>query len=119
MKQPSVLETRSPWPAFGVLAIGVFLAVLDLFIVNIAFPDIQSSFSPASLSSLSWILSAYAIVFAAVLVPAGKLADIVGRKRIFLAGLLLFLVGSALAAAAPSVDLLIAARLIQAVGGAT
>jgi EmrB/QacA subfamily drug resistance transporter len=111
-------EARSPWRAFGVLAIGVFLAVLDLFIVNIAFPDIQRSFSSASLSSLSWILSAYAIVFAAVLVPAGKLADIVGRKRVFLAGLLIFLTGSALCAAAPSVDFLIGARLIQAVGGA-
>jgi EmrB/QacA subfamily drug resistance transporter len=118
MKQLSGLESKSPWRAFGVLAIGVFLAVLDLFIVNIAFPDIQRSFSSASLSSLSWILSAYAIVLAAVLVPAGKLADIVGRKRIFVAGLFVFLVGSALAAAAPSVDLLIGARLIQAVGGA-
>ncbi|HEU5142472.1 MAG TPA: MFS transporter, partial [Solirubrobacterales bacterium] len=118
MKQPSAPESTSPWRAFGVLAIGVFLAVLDVFIVNIAFPDIQRSFPSASLSSLSWILSAYAIVFAAVLVPAGRLADIVGRKRIFLAGLLVFLVGSALAAAAPSVDLLIGARLIQAVGGA-
>jgi EmrB/QacA subfamily drug resistance transporter len=111
-------ETRSPWRAFGVLAIATFLAVLDLFIVNIAFPDIRRSFPSATLSSLSWILSAYAIVFAAVLVPAGKLADIVGRKRVFLAGLLIFLTGSALAAAAPSVDLLIGARVLQAVGGA-
>jgi EmrB/QacA subfamily drug resistance transporter len=111
-------ETKSPWGAFGVIAIGVFLAVLDLFIVNIAFPDIRSSFSSASLSSLSWILSGYAIVFAAVLVPAGKLADIVGRKRVFLAGLLIFLTGSALSAAAPSVDFLIGARVLQAIGGA-
>lgn len=111
-------EVRSPWRAFAVLAIGVFLSVLDLFIVNIAFPAIQISFPSASLSSLSWILSAYAIVFAAVLVPAGKVADIVGRKRVFLAGLLVFLAGSALSAAAPSVDFLIGARVIQAVGGA-
>jgi MFS family permease len=76
-------EAGSPWRAFAVLAIGVFLSVLDLFIVNIAFPEIESSFPSASLSSLSWILSAYAIVLAAVLVPAGKLADIVGRKRVF------------------------------------
>jgi EmrB/QacA subfamily drug resistance transporter len=111
-------DARSAWRAFGVLAIGVFLSVLDLFIVNIAFPDIRSSFSSASLSSLSWILSAYAIVYAAVLVPAGKLADIVGRKRVFLAGLLVFLAGSALCASAPSVDFLIGARVLQAVGGA-
>jgi EmrB/QacA subfamily drug resistance transporter len=118
VKQLGGSDTKSPWAAFGVLAIGVFLAVLDLFIVNIAFPDIRRSFSSASLSSLSWILSAYAIVFAAVLVPAGKLGDIVGRKRIFLAGLLIFLTGSALSAAAPSVDFLIGARVLQAVGGA-
>jgi EmrB/QacA subfamily drug resistance transporter len=111
-------EARSPWQAFAVLAIGVFLSVLDLFIVNIAFPAILSSFPSATLSSLSWILSAYAIVFAAVLVPAGKLGDIVGRKRVFLAGLLVFLAGSTLAAAAPSVDFLIGARVLQAVGGA-
>jgi EmrB/QacA subfamily drug resistance transporter len=107
-----------PWREFGLLAIGVFLSVLDLFIVSIAFPAIQASFPSASLSSLSWILSAYAIVYAAVLVPAGKLADIVGRKRIFLAGLVVFLIGSALCAAASSVGLLIGARTLQAVGGA-
>jgi EmrB/QacA subfamily drug resistance transporter len=111
-------RATSPWSAFGVLAIGVFLSVLDLFIVSIAFPAIQRSFTSASLSSLSWILSAYAIVYAAVLVPAGKLADIVGRKRVFLAGLLVFLAGSALCAAAPSVGFLIGARVLQAVGGA-
>ncbi len=116
MKQPS--GQPKAWSAFGVLAIAIFLAVLDLFIVNIAFPDIRRSFPSSSLPSLSWILSAYAIVFAAVLVPAGKLADIVGRKRVFLAGLLVFLVGSALSAAAPSVDFLIGARVLQAVGGA-
>jgi EmrB/QacA subfamily drug resistance transporter len=109
---------RASWGAFGVLAIAVFLAVLDLFIVNIAFPAIRRSFPSASLSGLSWILSAYAIVFAAVLVPAGKLGDIVGRKRVFLAGVLLFLAGSALCAAAPSVGFLIGARVLQAVGGA-
>src|SRR4029450_9047458 len=107
-----------PWGPFGVLAFAVFLAVLDLFIVNIAFPAIRRSFPSASLSDLSWILSAYAIVFAAVLVPAGKLGDIVGRKRVFLAGVLLFLAGSALCAAAPSVGFLIGARVLQAVGGA-
>jgi EmrB/QacA subfamily drug resistance transporter len=92
--------------------------VLDLFIVNIAFPAIRTSFPSASLSSLSWILSAYAIVYASVLVPAGKIADIIGRKRIFLSGLLVFLAGSALCAAAPSVNFLIGARVLQAVGGA-
>jgi EmrB/QacA subfamily drug resistance transporter len=113
-----VREVKSPWQAFGVVAIAVFLSILDLFIVNIAFPSIRADFSSATLSSLSWILSAYAIVFAAVLVPAGKLADLYGRKRMFLIGLAIFLLGSALSAGAPSVGFLIGARVLQAVGGA-
>jgi MFS family permease len=78
--------TGSPWKPFGLLAIGVSLSVLDLLIVTIAFPAIRHSLPSASLTSLSWILSAYAIVYAAVLVPAGKFAHIIGRKRLFLAG---------------------------------
>ena len=66
------------------------MASLDLFIVNIAFPDLARSFDGASLPSLSWVLNAYAIVFAALLVPAGRIADRVGRKRVFITGLLLF-----------------------------
>jgi MFS family permease len=114
----AVQEARSPRTAFSVLAIGVFLPALDLFSVNIAFPAIQTTFPAASLSRLSWVLIAYAIVFAAVLVPAGKLADLVGRKPVFLSGPLVSLTGSALAAAAPSVDFLVGARILQALGGA-
>ncbi len=69
---------------------GVFLSSLDLFIVNIAFPSISKSFHGESTSSLSWVLSAYAIVFAAALVPAGRWADRTGRKRAFLLGLAIF-----------------------------
>ena len=67
-----------------VTSIGLFMASLDLFIVNIAFPDLSRSFDDASLSSLSWVLNGYAIVFAALLVPAGRIADRVGRKRVFI-----------------------------------
>ena len=66
----------------GVVCLGAFMAGLDLFIVNIAFPDIQADFDGASVSSLSWVLNAYAIVFAALLVPAGKLGDVIGRRRV-------------------------------------
>jgi EmrB/QacA subfamily drug resistance transporter len=100
------------------VCVGVFMASLDLFIVNIAFPDIQRDFSGTSLSSLSWVLNAYAIAFAALLVPAGRWADRAGRKRAFLAGLALFSLASAACAAAPSVTALIGARLLQAVGAA-
>jgi EmrB/QacA subfamily drug resistance transporter len=94
------------------------MASLDLFIVNIAFPDIALDFSGASLGQLSWILNAYAIVFAALLVPAGRVADRVGRKRVFVAGLVLFGLASAACAIAPSVAALVGARVFQAGGGA-
>ena len=106
------------WRAFAVISIAVFISILDLFIVNIAFPDIQRDFSSAGLSELSWVLSAYAIVLAALLVPFGKLGDLAGRRRIFELGLLTFIAGSALAAAAPSLELLIAARALQGIGAA-
>jgi MFS family permease len=87
-------------------------------IVNIAFPDIEASFPDASLAGLSWILNAYNIVFAALLVPAGRLADRVGRRRLFFAGLWTFVVASAVCGLAPSVEVLVAARIAQAAGGA-
>ena len=71
-----------------IVSVATFMASLDLFIVNIAFPTIQRDFAGTSDSTLSWVLSAYAIVTAALLVPAGRLADLFGRKRLFLAGLI-------------------------------
>src|ERR1700710_3203155 len=106
------------WKVLTITSVGLFMASLDLFIVNIAFPDLSRSFGETSLSNLSWVLNAYAIVFAALLVPAGRIADRVGRKRIFISGLLLFAGASALCALAPSLDVLIAARVLQAAGGA-
>src|SRR3954462_12463037 len=107
------------WRVLIVVSAAVFMASLDLFIVNIAFPAIARDFGGTSLASLSWILNAYAIVFAALLVPAGRTADRLGRKRSFVAGLVLFTAASALCAAAPSVELLVAARVLQAVGAAS
>jgi EmrB/QacA subfamily drug resistance transporter len=101
-----------------VVLTGVFLSSLDLFIVNIAFPSISRSFHGESLSSMSWVLSAYTIVFASLLVPAGRWADRAGRKKAFLIGLTVFTVSSALCAVAPSLGLLVAARILQASGGA-
>src|ERR1700710_1516988 len=96
------------WKVLTITSVGLFMASLDLFIVNIAFPDLAADFAPTSLSSLSWVLNAYAIVFAALLIPAGRIADRVGRKRVFIAGLLLFSAASALCAAAPSIEFLVA-----------
>ena len=77
------------------------MAQLDLFIVNIAFPSIERDFAGSSNGSLSWVLNAYAIVFAACLVPAGRLGDLLGRRRTFELGLAVFALGSAGCAAAP------------------
>ncbi|MGD0609644.1 MAG: MFS transporter, partial [Streptosporangiaceae bacterium] len=100
----------------GVLSLAVFMSSLDLFIVNLAFPYIGREYPGASLSDLSWVLNGYTIVFAAVLVPAGRWADRVGRRRLFVAGLIAFSAGSLLCGIAPGVAALIAARVIQAVG---
>ena len=114
---PRTTGSRPTLTALVVLT-GVFLSSLDLFIVNIAFPSISKSFHGESLSSMSWVLSAYTIVFASLLVPAGRWADRAGRKRAFLIGLGIFTASSALCAVAPSLDLLVAARILQAGGGA-
>jgi EmrB/QacA subfamily drug resistance transporter len=106
------------WQVSSIVVAGVFMASLDLFIVNIAFPAISRHFGGTTVGSLSWVLSGYAIVFAALLVPAGRWADAFGRKRAFLLGLGIFVVASAACAAAPSVGTLIVARVVQAAGGA-
>jgi EmrB/QacA subfamily drug resistance transporter len=106
------------WQVLLVTAIAVFMSFLDVTIVNIAFPDMRASFPDSSLSDLSWILNAYSIVFAAALVPAGRLADRFGRRRFFFAGTLVFLAASAVCGVSGSVELLVAARVVQALGGA-
>jgi EmrB/QacA subfamily drug resistance transporter len=105
--------TRRVTAVIGVLSLAVFMSSLDLFIVNLAFPYISRQYPGTSLSSLSWVLNAYTIVFAAVLVPAGRWADRVGRRRVFVVG---FTAGSVLCGLAPGVTALIAARVVQAAG---
>src|SRR3954462_15942064 len=106
------------WKVLLVTSVAVFMGFLDVTIVNIAFPDIRSSFPDSSLAGLSWVLNAYNVVFAALLVPAGRVADIVGRRRMFFIGLLTFLAASAVCGAASSVEMLVAARVVQAAGAA-
>jgi EmrB/QacA subfamily drug resistance transporter len=101
-----------------ITALAVFMGFLDATIVNIAFPDIERSFPDASRADLVWVLNAYNIVFAALLVPAGRFADRIGRRRLFMIGIALFLAASLACAAAPSAEVLVAARVVQAVGAA-
>ena len=110
------MENRRVTAIVGVLSLAVFMSSLDLFIVNLAFPYISKDYPGTSLSSLSWVLNAYTIVFAAVLVPAGRWADRIGRRKLFSGGLILFSFGSVLCGVAPGVAALIVARVIQAAG---
>ncbi|GAA3834199.1 MFS transporter [Nocardioides panacisoli] len=105
-----------------VLTGATFMAGLDLFIVNVAFDQIGRDFAGPSgvpdLGSLSWVLSAYAVVYAALLVPLGRLTDRYGRKPGFVAGLVVFTLASLACGLAPGVGFLVAARIVQAVGAA-
>ena len=106
------------WRVLGVAAAGVYVVFLDATIVNIAFPALSADFAGTTRAGLSWVLNAYAVVFGALLVTAGRLADERGRKRVFLVGLGVFAGASALCGVAPSVEALVAARALQAVGAA-
>jgi EmrB/QacA subfamily drug resistance transporter len=107
---------RKWWTLLAVCA-GVFMLVVDITIVNVALPDIQRRFD-ASLAQLQWVIDAYTLTLAALLLTAGSIADLVGRRRVFAFGLVVFTVGSALCGAAPDATALVLARVVQGVGGA-
>ena len=102
----------------AIAGLAVLVTFLDTTVLFVAFPDISQTFASAGPASLSWVLNAYTIAFAALLVPAGKLADRVGHKRVFLIGSAVFTIASAACALAPTVEVLIAFRVAQAVGAA-
>src|SRR3954471_24661895 len=106
------------WQVLLVTSVAVFMSFLDVTIVNISFPDIRASFPESSLSRLSWILTAYSMDFSSSHVPGGRLADRFGRRRFFFLGTFVFLGASVACGAAGSVDVLIGARAVQALGGA-
>ncbi|GAB1818990.1 DHA2 family efflux MFS transporter permease subunit [Herbidospora sp. RD11066] len=110
--------SRRRWAVLAVLAAVAFMAQLDLFIVNIALPAMARSFDQSGLNDLSWVLNAYAITFAALLVPMGRLADHVGRRRLLLIGVAVFVVASVICAVAPTLPVLVIGRILQAAGGA-
>ena len=107
-----------PWPVFAVTVAAAFMVALDLSIVNVAFPSIRQSFPDVSTATLSWVLAAYSVVFGALLLGAGRIADRSGRRRIFLLGLVIFTGGSLLCGIAPSAWVLILGRVVQALGAA-
>src|SRR5919198_3789711 len=108
---------RSRWLALLVLCLGVLMIVLDATIVNVALPDIQDDLG-FSQSSLAWVVNAYLIAFGGLLLLAGRLGDLLGRRRVFLIGLAVFTGASLFCGIARSQGLLIAARFVQGAGGA-
>src|SRR5258705_6182031 len=108
---------RSRWTALYVLCAGVLMIVLDVTVVNVALPSIQDDLGFSS-SSLAWVVNAYLIAFGGLLLLAGRLGDILGRKDVFMAGLAVFTLASLACGLATSQEVLVAARFIQGVGGA-
>ncbi len=110
-------EDRSRWVALYVLCVGMLMIVLDVTVVNVALPSIQDDLH-FSTSSLAWVVNAYLIAFGGLLLLAGRFGDLVGRRRIFLAGVALFTAASLACGLASSQSLLIGARFVQGIGGA-
>ncbi len=107
----------SRWPALYVLCAGMLMIVLDVTVVNVALPSIQDQLHFSS-AALAWVVNAYLIAFGGLLLLAGRLGDLIGRRRVFLAGLALFTAASLLCGVAGSQALLVGARFVQGVGGA-
>lgn len=108
----------SPWPTFWIASVAVLLVSIDTTVLYAAFGALRQAFPNDSAGNLSWVLHAYTVIYAALLIPAGGLADVHGRKRIFLIGAAIFIIGSGACGAAGSIGFLIAARIVQAIGAA-
>jgi EmrB/QacA subfamily drug resistance transporter len=114
---PAARPTRSPWVILAVLCLGLFMILLDGTIVNIAIPHIQTAFD-TSFSNIEWVMNAYILAFAVLLVTMGRFGDLWGRRKLFVGGMVLFTLGSLACGLAPSIYLLIAFRVVQGIGGA-
>jgi EmrB/QacA subfamily drug resistance transporter len=105
------------WAALAILLVASFMNLIDVTIVNVALPSMQANLG-ASSSQIEWVVAAYVLSFALFLLPFGRLGDIVGRRGMFLLGVGAFTVGSALCGLAPSIEMLIGARVLQGIAGA-
>src|ERR1700742_3456150 len=117
MEPGGIMNERSRWVALIVLCTGMLMIVLDMTIVNVALPSIQGDLG-FSQSGLAWVVNAYLIAFAGLLLLAGRLGDLAGRRNVFLAGPGVFTAASLACGLADSQALLITARFLQGAGGA-
>src|SRR5690242_4963119 len=117
MKQRLVTEENKKWWTLAAVSVGLFMIMLDNTIVNVALKSIQHSLG-MTLSQLEWIVAGYALTFAAFMLPGGKLADFLGRRRMFMVGLGVFTAASLVCGLSGGGGTLIAARVVQGAGGA-
>src|SRR5436190_7775157 len=117
MKARIFAEENRKWWTLAAVAFGLFMIMLDNTIVNVALPSIERSLH-MSISSLEWIVTAYALTFAALLITGGKLGDMYGRRKMFVVGLAVFTLSSLASGLAPSAGFLIGARAVQGIGAA-
>jgi EmrB/QacA subfamily drug resistance transporter len=116
--QKSPTPETGKWTVLVIVGVGVFMATLDSSIVNISLPAIASYFGVPLNGEVEWVIIAYLVVTAATLLTIGRLADMMGRKPIWISGLIIFTLGSAICGAAPTLGFLVAARAFQGLGGA-
>jgi EmrB/QacA subfamily drug resistance transporter len=108
---------RARWTALYVLCAGVLMIVLDVTVVNVALPSVQQDLGFTN-ASLAWVVNAYLIAFGGFLLLSGRLGDLAGRRRVFLAGLVLFTIASMLCGLSQSQEMLVVSRFVQGIGGA-
>ncbi len=111
-------RSTNPWVTLGLVMVGTFMTTLDTSIVNISLPAMAGAFGTQLSGAIEWVLIIYLVVIAALLLTFGRLSDAIGRKPVWVLGLVGFTIGSALCGLAPSLPVLIAARAFQGVGGA-
>jgi EmrB/QacA subfamily drug resistance transporter len=108
----------NPWPTFVICAMAQYIVMLDMSAVTVAFADIEREFISTERSTIAWVVTAYSILFGSLLAVSGRIADRVGRRRVFLAGATVFLAGSLLSTLSPNLAVLIAGRGLQGMGAA-
>src|SRR5215472_6211037 len=115
--QRFLTEENKKWWTLAAVSVGLFMIMLDNTVVNVALPSIRRSLG-LSLSELEWVVAGYALTFAAFMLTGGKLADLLGRRLVFMLGLVVFTGASLACGLAPNGGFLIGARVVQGVGGA-
>src|SRR5437763_8802907 len=114
---PAFFSNHRRWTALAVVCLAQLMIVLDVTIVNVALPSIQRDLH-FSQGNLTWVVNAFLVTFGSLLLLAGRLGDLAGRKRVFLGGLTIFTIASLLCGIAPSQGVLVGARFLQGVGAA-